>query len=278
MLARQYLPNGIDLSGLSALLPQLPPSREATVSQAVETYAQTGDTAQARAILAGWGDAEVASQLASMESNAADAAARLKIAKLRQALNLPQVEPSLGDLLVSQQMIWITSGLAALPLLAAVVLSVIPAIRQVIVTSARQARANARARRGQAAVVQVVEEVVEDVPGEGMTPEQEAEAQAAAQAEAQAVAVKAKAEKPAETKTESATGDPLGGEQASPAIQGILSDVFGDDTQTTRRTVLLQGLSDMPVEQLLAACRQVADGLRMSRQMAGRRAAPPAAM
>ena len=273
MLARNLHPTSIDLSGLNIPLPQLPASSADTVSQAVTTYGQTNDLNQAEQALNGMDKTEVAKQLTQLEINTGDTATRQNAARLRRALGLSVVEPSAADLVVGQQGIWVTSALAALPFLAALAIGLGSSVRQMVQTRIEEAR-SARSRKPVRAAARVIEEVVEEPPQEEeVTVVKVVPAAAPPQAggaEPQSAGGAAKADekdkdKPASTSKLALGSDPMAEGEVSAEMQGILSDVFGDETQQTRRTVLLQGLDEIPAGQLLALCRQVADGLRFNR-------------
>ena len=273
MLARNFHPATIDLSGVNIPLPQLPASNADLVSQAVTVYGQTNDLNQAQQILNGMDQTEVAKQLTQLEINTSDTATRLNAAQLRHALGLSVVEPSAADLVMGQQGIWVTSALAALPFLAALAIGLGSSVRTMIKTRLEEARSG-RSRKSGRVVTQVIQEVVEQPVQEEEPTVTVVQATVAPQAGgtggAQAAGGAAKADdkdkdKAAQTSKLNLTADPMAEGEVSAEMQGILSDVFGDETQQTRRTVLLQGLDEIPAGQLLALCRQVADGLRLNR-------------
>lgn len=272
MLARNFHPGSIDLSGMNIPLPQLPASNADLVSQAVTTYGQTNDLNHAEQLLSGMDKTEVARQLTQLEINTSDTMTRQSAAQLRRALGLSVVEPSAADLVLGQQGIWVTSALAALPFLAALAIGLGASVRTMVRTRLQEARIS-RSRKAAPVVTKVIQEVVEEQPVEEETTVKVVQAQTAPQAgggEAQSAGGAAKAEakdkdKPAEASKLNLGSDPMAEGEASAEMQSMLSDVFGDETQQTRRTVLLQGLDDIPAAQLLALCRQVADGLRLSR-------------
>ncbi|MCA9970202.1 MAG: hypothetical protein KC425_08300, partial [Anaerolineales bacterium] len=74
--------------------------QEAYLAAVAEGYALTSDLAQVQARLAGWDETAVTNRLALMEQDAADPAAARRLADLRTALGLPQVNVTMLDLIL----------------------------------------------------------------------------------------------------------------------------------------------------------------------------------
>jgi len=179
---------------------------------------------------------------------------------------------SLIELILAQKAILLTLVIAVMILMAGVVLSILPRIKASNAKKARQkARAAALAR--QRAQEQVEEETAEES-------DELAAVAAEAQAEVQAtppepvpapvapVVVKAAplpvppkpAPAPAAPAPTPAPAASSGG--GTSAMQDILSSVFVNDEAMARYEVLLRGLDNVDINDLLALCNQVADQLR----------------
>lgn len=216
-------------------------SPEALIAQAAEVYRQSGDVAQAQAQLAGLEVDRLAQLFAQMEADAPDEVTRQYLAALREALGLPLVTLSLWDSLRNQKWLLISLALAALPLLGALVVSLLPAIRrpaapEVVVQEAEVA----------AAVAAPTEAVVsKEPPSNGPkpavvpTPPVPQDAQPAASAPP--TPPQADASSPA----------------ADPKMQDILSSVFESETSAIKYEVLLNELEDIQASDLLAIGKRV---------------------
>ncbi len=217
-----------------------PMSPEALIAQAAEAYWQSGDVGQAQERLAGLEADRLAQLLAKMDADAPDEPTRQRLAALREALQLPLVTPSLWDSLLSQKLVLVSLAVAALPLLGALSLSLLPAVQRV----GRQMAFHPPAAPETMAKVAPV-----DAPAEAIDAQEQLSA----------------GPRPA---TESAPSNPPPAQSdpsqpvAEPHIQELLSGVFEGEASAFKYEVLLRELEDIHASDLLAACRQVAQQLR----------------
>ncbi|MCC7446390.1 MAG: hypothetical protein IT324_03190 [Anaerolineae bacterium] len=180
---------------------------------------------------------------------------------------------SLIELILAQKAILLTLVIAVMILMAGVGLSILPRIKASNAKKARQkARAEALAR--QHALEQAEEEAAAEAEElAAVAAEAQAEVQAAPPEPAPApvaptvvkpAPVAAAPPKPAPAPTPAPTPAPAAssGGSASSAMQDILSSVFANDEAMARYEVLLRGLDNIDINDLLALCNQVADQLR----------------
>lgn len=147
--------------------------------------------------------------------------------------------------LLRSRPIVLTSALAALPLIVAVALAVTAPLR-------RRARRKPATQRAEAA----------PDPAEAPAAEVAASTPPAVETSFDAPeAVDEPIDEPAEMSVMESAEKTDKGEEAPAHIQQILSNVFEDDATTARYEALLDGLDDIAMADLSAACRQVAERL-----------------
>lgn len=227
-------------------------SPEMLVAQAAAVYAQTGDAEQARAVLAAVAPERLPGVLARLEAAAPDAAARGQLTALRAALQVPTVTLTVWDTLLNQQMVMLSLGLAAIPFLGALIVSLLPALQR--------ARRRALSRQPKpvaqvvaAAPVEPVASPAAPAPAPTPTPAPSQPPAAPAPAAAATPAVPPAAPAPA---SPAASQPP-----AEPHIQAILSSVFESEASGFKYETLLSELSDVQAADLAIIGKQVAQHL-----------------
>lgn len=216
-------------------------SPEALMTRAAETYAQTGDVAQARELLAGLEVEQQAQLIARLEADSPDETTRQQLAALREALQLPRVTPSLWDSLFRQRLILISFALAAVPLLGALAVSLLPWFQRM------GQRLAPDASLAQAAEVTPTANAEEQPNAEPPPSTDTVSANAAP-------AISAQATPPPQTDPSQAA--------AEPHIQAILSSVFESETDSIKYEVLLRELKDIQASELLRSSQKVVRQLR----------------
>ncbi len=158
------------------------------------------------------------------------------------------------DMIVAQKMILMSIGLAAAPLLAAGVLSLVARLRRSAAKRARaRLRAEARAAARQALIdAQAAENAaLAESASLALAPDSSPPTDAAAPA----VVAQDAPDQPAQEEGEQAAS-------GSPEIQNILSSVFVDDEASNRLEALLAELPEVDASQLVTMSAQIAQQMR----------------
>ena len=227
-----------------------PPTPQALIAQAADAYGQSGDLALAQHNLANIDADRLAQSFAKMEAAAPDELSRQRLISLQQALHVPVVAPSLWDTLLSQNLIIVSVGLAALPLLGAVLFGLLPIIQ----------RASWQLTHGQPAGLDTEWGAAADPTDEAIEfkARPESESLAAMAPAPSKVRHAPLASLAPETSPETEADQPT----VEPGLQDILSSVFESEGATLKYEALNKALVDVETPNLLAASRRVAQQLR----------------
>lgn len=113
------------------------------IALVAEDYWRTRDVSRVEEALAGWNGKALMDLLAAMEMEASSPEARQRLAALREVQGLPRARASLLGFLLGQKTIVWGAALSVSPLIAAIILTVSPAIWQVGLKVTRKKQAGA---------------------------------------------------------------------------------------------------------------------------------------
>lgn len=271
------------------------------VTLVAREYAQTGDVTLAQARLAGWDETDLMCLLALLKQEAA-ATDALTFDTLRQALALPAANVTLLDTIMEQKGIVIGTVAAALLLLIAFIMALVPSLQQA--QAQRRAEAAQQALLAAANQPPVLDAAPEDAaapaqnleqapvaaapnapqpqtPAPQATPTEEAEAGVAGGAVAGGGGV-TQAAQPLAAVPGLAPPPPLAEAQLLPqeeqssvdeiknSIQNILNSVFDEDDSMAHYEVLLKGLGEVDAFGLHIMAEKTSRQLRQLNQAQGK--------
>lgn len=284
-----------------------PDGQRAYLAAVAEGYALTGDVAVLQERLAGWDAEDLAQLLAFMIQETPNAAAQQLLNDLREALTLPQVNVTFLDLILGQKVIIVTLIAAAILLGGAVLVALYPSWQQARVTQLEAQRlADEAVEMAAAAVPTEVKETVSGngaTTGEETenaaavnnttqpTPtETENEQTGGGVAAAGSSTAQTNKGIPQATAEEQATAQvstqPLVGarpnsqlnpgdqtnvekllEDTTGSIQELLSAVFDDEEKTAHFDILLKGIDDVDITELMMLAEQLRHQLRQQNEV-----------
>ncbi len=216
------------------------------VSLAAEKYWQTGDPGQVQRDLADIPRSELARVTANMLRETTDTNAKLHLTALATLMQVETAEPLLTGALFSQSGVLFGIVVSTVPLLAALAVLVLPAVRRTVRVVTHGAAAVTEEEAAAIAVAEaegggggeVLEELVAEVPTE------------------------ANLEVNPEAKPEEAPQSDESEEQADPGLGDLASLFEEEDTSIAALEAFCKGMTDVNVDDLHKRGREIVDKLR----------------
>jgi hypothetical protein len=261
------------------------------ISLIAEEYWQTGDISRVREALADWDDEELANLVAAMERGASTVEERQRLAALASVLALPETKTSLLGSLFGQGVFLISLLVAAVPLVVAATIVVLPRLR---------GRMDERPEQVPASEEEQLEEALEDLLAqeepqeeeENLSDEYEAQRQeeeppeetereedgaivegrpeVSQEEEPQAEPEIDEAQEEEEEEEEEEEDDDDDDDEESAKLQST-QDVFlsfiDEDETLSKLEELCKGLPEIDVDDLLKEARKAENNLRRSNRM-----------